>query len=219
MPGLYVGDTPIVAPYVGDSMVWGVYVGDTLIWKRDPESAVLTASGTVTLQPYYRWLDLVAIGGGASGQTGNGASNSAGRGGDIGDWLGVTLQRGVDFPESATTLTVTVGGPTGRAPNSDHAAPIDGNPSGFAISGMSAIVVPGGSGTKSVQGSNWKLGGGGVDFTFNGVTYTMGAVSNENAAGNAPGGGGSGGSGGIFGSRTQGWEGARGQAWVTQRNF
>ncbi|WAB09542.1 hypothetical protein SEA_WOOPER_39 [Gordonia phage Wooper] len=220
MSGLYVGNTPIYAPYVGNTMAHSVYVGDTMVWARDPVSNVLTASGTITLYPYYRFLDLIGLGGGASGQTGSGANSTAGRAGDIGDWIGVTLQRGVDFPEDATQLVVTVGGPTGRAPNSDLAAPVNGNPTAFSISGMgSPVVAAGGSGTKTVQGSGWQNAGGGVNFTYNGVTYTMGAEGAANAAGNAPGGSGGGGNGGIFGNRTQGWEGARGQAWSVQRNY
>ena len=215
MAGLYIGNSPIYAPYVGDVMAHSVYLGDTMVWKRDPESGTLTASATVTLYPYYRYLDLVGVGGGASGQTGSGATNTAGKGGDAGYWLGQTLVRGVDFPEDATSLVVSVGAATGRAAGSDLAASINGNPTTFTIAGVVVATAAGGVGNPSSA----KAGEGPYDFTFRGVTYTGGTNSSENAAGNAPGGGGSGGSGGIFGSRTRGWEGARGQAWHVQRNI
>lgn len=215
MAGLYIGNSPIYAPYVGDVMAHSVYLGDTMVWKRDPESGTLTASATVTLYPYYRYLDLVGVGGGASGQTGSGATNTAGKGGDAGYWLGQTLVRGVDFPEDATSLVVSVGAATGRAADSDLAASINGNPTTFTIAGVVVATAAGGVGNPSSA----KAGEGPYDFTFRGVTYTGGTNSSENAAGNAPGGGGSGGSGGIFGSRTRGREGARGQAWHVQRNI
>ncbi|WNM74932.1 hypothetical protein SEA_MOSSROSE_39 [Gordonia phage MossRose] len=215
MSGLYVGTTPIYAPYVGDTMAHSVYVGDTMVWARDPVSNVLTASGTITLYPYYRFLDIIGLGGGASGQTGSGASNTAGKGGDAGYWLGQTLQRGVDFPEDATHLVVVVGAATGRAADSDLAASISGNPTTFTIAGAGTVQANGGVGNPSSA----KAGEGPYDFTYRGITYPGGTNSAENAAGNAPGGGGSGGSGGVFGSRTRGWEGARGQAWSVQRNY
>ncbi|QFG11186.1 hypothetical protein PBI_CLOVERMINNIE_39 [Gordonia phage CloverMinnie] len=215
MSGLYVGNTPIYAPYVGDTMAHSVYVGDTMVWARDPVSNVLTASGTITLYPYYRFLDIIGLGGGASGQTGSGATNTAGKGGDCGDWLGLTLQRGVDFPESATSLVVVVGVATGRAADSDLAAPINGNATTFTPQGGITYSADGGVGTRS----SGQPGLGAGNFTYNGVLYTGGTDSATSAAGNAPGGGGSGGNGGIFGSRTRGWEGARGQAWSVQRNY
>ncbi|QGH80048.1 hypothetical protein SEA_NHAGOS_37 [Gordonia phage NHagos] len=215
MPGLYVGDTPIYAPYVGDTMAHSVYVGDTMVWARDPVSNALVASGTITLYPYYRFLDIVGVGGGASGQTGSGATNTAGKGGAKGVWLGMTLQRGVDFPEDATSLVVVVGAATGRADNSDLAAPVNGNPTTFTIAGAGTVTAAGGSGTRS----SGQAGEGAGNFTWNGVLYTGGADSSTSAAGNAPGGAGSGGNGGIFGSRTRGWEGARGAAWSVQRNY
>ncbi|MGB6246125.1 hypothetical protein [Gordonia sp. (in: high G+C Gram-positive bacteria)] len=182
-----------------------------------PETEMFDAIGTYTYQvpAWCTHLDIVAIGGGASGQTGNGANNSRGSGGAAGSWHAKTVTRAESWGPSyvlwsTATMTVTVGAGGPTAPNSDHAGP---NP-GEASTVGSWLTAPGGTGT--ISGQN---GGNPGNFTFNGVTYTggLGGTGNGGNSTTPPGGGGAGGNGGIFGSRTRGGYGGRGRVWITAR--
>ncbi|MGC4964230.1 hypothetical protein [Gordonia sp. DT101] len=176
-----------------------------------------TAAGTYTytIPVWCRYIDVILIGGGASGQTGSGSIATSGAGGSAGSWNAIRLERGVNIPWTITTITITIGAGGARAANSDNAAPTAGSASTAAIAEVGSISANGGSGTKTVQGTNWQVGAPAGNYTFNGVTYTGGAESNSSVkTGMPPGGGGSGGDGGIFGNRTRGWEGAAGGGWV-----
>lgn len=154
-------------------------------------------------------IDIVLLGGGASGQTGNGGNTVRGDGGKAGTWAMATLERGVHIPWNAYTISVTVGAGGAQPANSDHAGPNNGAASSITVTGYGTLTAAGGTGKTGAQN-----GEGGGTQTLNGVTYTRGAGGTGNGgAGTAPGGGGAGGNGGIFGSRTRGGAGAVGRAW------
>ncbi|ADX42610.1 hypothetical protein [Gordonia phage GTE2] len=210
---IYVGDTPLGEIYLGDSMPWGIYVGDVLHWKRDWEVGWFVAADSLGVPLWVRYVDVVLIGGGASGQTGNGSNTAAGSGGNAGSWVTKRYERGVDF-NGTPTLSFSIGAGGAQAANSDHAAP---NPGGATtMSGIgSGLSAPGGSGTTS--GQNGASPG---NITFEGLNYVGGVGGTGNAGSpTAPGAAGAGGNGGIFGSRTRGAAGARGQAWYRLRSY
>lgn len=154
-------------------------------------------------------LDLIAVGGGASGQTGSGVINRRGDGGIAGHWAAMTVTRGVDVPWSARTVAVTVGAGGAQPANSDHAGPNWGGASTMTIDGAGTITANGGDG--KVSGQNGENAG---TYPHNGQNYVGGNGGTGNGgAGQAPGGAGAGGNGGILGSRTRGGAGARGQCW------
>lgn len=174
-----------------------------------PEVSTYTTPGTstYTLPYWWRYLDIVMIGGGASGQTGNGANGQAGKGGNPATWVTVTLERGVDVPAMATTITVVVGTGGATPANSDLAGP---NPGGYSLvtgSGMSTVSSSVGFGTAS--GQNGASPG---DVTYQTITRTGGSAGTGNGgSATAPGASGAGGNGGFFTSRTRGGAGARGE--------
>ncbi|QAY16419.1 hypothetical protein SEA_MSAY19_34 [Gordonia phage Msay19] len=176
-----------------------------------PQSTTYSTVGTFTytIPPWCRYIDAVGIGGGRGGQTGNGASTAVGRGGLPGQWAATTLERGVHIPWSESQLTVVVGAGGAGGANSDHAAGQNGSPSSITSS-AGTLTAPGGTGTSSATLARDGVAAG--DYTYLGITYTGGGTAGENGeAGKPPGGGGAGGNGGIFGNRTRGGAGARGQ--------
>ncbi|MCF8610075.1 hypothetical protein L5G28_07850 [Gordonia sp. HY285] len=210
---IYLGGQPAGQIYVGDTMPWGIYLGDVLHWKRDPDSGSFTDTGAVVVPLWVRWVDVVLLGGGASGQTGSGANASAGDGGNAGAWVTRRFERGVDF-NGTPTLSFSVGAGGAQAPNSDKGGPNAGQATTATGIG-SGLSAAGGSGTTS--GQNGASPG---NSTFEGVVYTGGAGGTGNAGSpTAPGAAGAGGNGGFFGSRTRGAAGARGQAWYRFRSW
>lgn len=186
------------------------------VWQA-PQALSFTTPGSHTVQipvsPTF--IEIVLLGGGASGQTGSGVAFGAGRGGNPGQWFSTTLVRGVDVPWGLASFTIVVGNGGPRAANSDYAPPQPGEATTATAAGVGTLSAPGGSGTKTVQGTNWQVGAPAGNHTHEGVTYTGGGESNSSTPqGRPPGGGGAGGDGGIFGNRTRGWEGAVGGAWV-----
>ncbi|QIG58340.1 minor tail protein [Gordonia phage Skog] len=158
------------------------------------------------------YIDIVALGAGASGQTGNGGNGQPGSGGLPGQYTAFTLQRGVDIPWTQATLTGTVGAGGAQPANSDLAGPNAGQSS--TVTGV--LTAPGGSGTNS--GDTRRDGPGPGNYSYLGMECVGGALSDGNGAvGNPPGGGGSGGNGGFFTSRTRGGAGGRGQIWLRAR--
>ncbi|RPA58611.1 hypothetical protein EF294_15760 [Gordonia oryzae] len=179
-----------------------------------PQAAVTAtystaATSTFTIPVWCTYLDVVLLGGGASGQTGSGANGQAGKGGQPGSWLSLTLHRGVDIPWTVRTLSVTVGAGGAQAANSDLAAPNPGTATTATINGTTYSAA-GGTGTVSTQ-----AGGAPGDHTRTGVTYSGGTGgASSGTAGTAPGGAGAGGNGGYFTTRTRGAAGALGRAWI-----
>ncbi|MGB3707588.1 hypothetical protein [Gordonia sp. (in: high G+C Gram-positive bacteria)] len=180
------------------------------------ETQTWSTPGTYTypIPPWSRYIDLVGIGGGASGQTGSGVAGGKGSGGAAGGWNSATLERGVAIPWTATTINVIVGAGGTKPSNSDYAGPNNGAGSTISVVGTSAgIVCPGGTGT--ISGQN---GGSASNYPYMDQTFTGGAGGSGNGgAGGVPGGGGAGGNGGIFGSRTQGGAGGAGYVWIRGR--
>ncbi|WP_113963534.1 hypothetical protein [Mycobacterium shimoidei] len=181
---------------------------------------VFTIIGTVTKNYTDDWVtkvDLIGVGGGGGGQGETGAV--VGRGGSPGEWNAVTLVRGgtgqFSFPESGLELTITVGdGGAGGPYFSDGS---DGQPTKFQWKDASGVTrtlsCAGGNGGGLGNGDNLTtFGQSPGNFSYNDVTYRGGAAMLVPGPGNPPGGSGPGGQPFQFG-----WAGARGQAWVVER--
>ncbi|AXH70425.1 minor tail protein [Gordonia phage Daredevil] len=170
---------------------------------------------TFTFPVWCRYIDVILLGGGASGQTGSGAINQPGRGGAAGSWAAIRLERGVDIPWSLLSMQVVTGVGGAQAANSDYASPNAGAASLLVVSGSTVLTAAGGQGTKPEDGQAMRDGQAAGTYSFGGRTYTGGGLNGSSGGtGNPPGGGGSGGNGGIFGNRTRGGAGAYGGAWL-----
>lgn len=199
----------------------GIVSGDTPPLFFTPRTTSYTTAGThtYTIPSWSNFLDVTLIGAGGGGHAGN-EVGQGGEGGDAGSWASETLERGVDFPVGATTLTLTVG--AGGAPN-DGGVPggLGGSSIRAAIaSGKAVFTAAGGPGGNAIGGSGVN-GDSPGNQTYGGTTYVGGASSPLRAAaagspGKSPGGGGAGGSGGFL-SAWPGGPGASGGAWVVAR--
>lgn len=210
--GISLGDSAaaVLAHLAGGGTATGDGAAASAFSAHAPARTDITATGAYTynIPGWSRFIDQVIIGGAASGQTGNGAIGTAGKGGNAAIYVVRTLERGVDIPWSQSTITGTVGTGGAQAANSDSAAP---NPGGDTTAdwGSGSITSPGGSGTVA-SGQN---GASSTATTVSGQNYPSGAGGTGNAgAGSAPGGAGAGGNGGFFGSRTRGGPGGNGRA-------
>lgn len=202
---------------VGSSPASLVYRSGVVVWRRAPFHLEFNNPMTYPFPEWSRFIDIVLIGGGASGMTGSGVAGASGRGGNPGNWLGVTVERGVDIPWSVKTATIGIGAGGGPAANSDLATPTPGGQSAVSIAGMSAIIANGGSGPRAETIQEGKPA---PDFSFAGRTYFGGSGGNQaHPTGYAPGGAGAGGDGGVFGNRTRGHEGGQGRVWFTFRSI
>lgn len=168
-----------------------------------PVTTTHTTVGAVTYSiPYWAdTLDVVVLGAGGGGN--NGTTLVTGQGGTAGQWAQKILTRGVDFPLTATSLTVTVGAGGAANGGTGGASQVTGT----GVVTMTANGGVGGGNSGQVQGK------GSGNFTCNGIVYTGSSDttgSTNNIPGNAPGGGGRGGNalGGAGGV------GARGQVWI-----
>ncbi|AYD82136.1 minor tail protein [Gordonia phage Turuncu] len=183
----------------------------------EPTTTTYTTVGAFTY-PIPNWcifIDIIGLGGGKGGQTGSGANGQPGSGGLPGVWAGITLQRGVDIPWSETQFPGVVGAGGAGGANSDNAAGQNGTASTITAS-VGTLTAAGGTGVNS--GSTRRDGPGPGNYTYLGIEYVGGALSDGSGLpGNPPGGGGSGGNGGVFGNRTRGGAGARGQVWLRAR--
>ncbi|MDM2035567.1 hypothetical protein PP334_16760, partial [Mycobacteroides abscessus] len=185
---------------------------DSAAVARSPVAPVrtdITATGAYNY-PIPEWsliIDYAIWAGAASGQTGNGAVSTAGKGGKSGQLISGTLIRGVDIPWSLSSITGTVGAGGAQPANSDGAGPTAGANTTAVINGTTQTAA-GGTGQASSQNGETA-----ASATIAGTNYTGGAGGTGNGGtGTAPGGGGAGGNGGIFGSRTRGGPGGNGQA-------
>ncbi|MGV7802860.1 hypothetical protein [Mycobacteroides chelonae] len=181
------------------------------------------AAATVTYQipGWSIYLDLTGVGAGGGGREGDGAAATVGNGGKAGQWNGRTLQRGVDIPWSASTITVTVGqaGPAGARGAGDVVASSRGGATVFDW-GTGTLTCPGGDGGSGVSPFP-SAGQSPGDYSFAGRNFTGGgeAASGKNPAtpGKPPGGGGGGGQGGFFSTQKAGAAGAPGAGWIRAR--
>ncbi|UQE77180.1 hypothetical protein MYK68_15835 [Gordonia sp. PP30] len=203
--------------------------GTTITVARDSgtggftsQAAVLvpvTASSTIAIPVWCRWIDVVCLGAGGGGAAGaQGFPGGDGNGGPAGGWAAVRWDRGAGR-NLWHQLQVTIGAGGSGGPQPGGAGGAGGStivqartPAG-AVSGV-ALSGAGGAG-----GSGQSIGGGvsGAqtgkapgNYSFQGITASGGG---EN--GGTPGGGGRGG-GGSFWPATpgSGSTGARGQAWL-----
>lgn len=199
----------------------GIVAGDTPPLFFTPRSTVFTTTGshTYTIPSWANFVDVTMVGGGGGGHRGN-EVGQGGEGGDAGSWASETLQRGVDFPVGASTLTFTVG--AGGAPNSGG---VPGGLGGSSVraaiaSGKAVFTAAGGPGGNAIGGSGVN-GDSPGNHTYGGTTYVGGGTSLLRAVaagspGKSPGGGGAGGSGGFVSSYSGG-VGAPGSVWSVAR--
>lgn len=210
--------TPAVASGVAASAPMSTASASLLtpavIWDQPPVVTPYTSAASIDVAALraagYTHVDLVGVGGGASGQTGSGAFGGAGNGGKAGVWNSITLDL-----STITSLQVTAVGSGGAQPaNSDNAGPNAGTATTFTWTGGS-LTCAGGSG--SASGQNGESPG---NYALDGQPYTGGSGGTGNAgAPTAPGGAGAGGNGGFFGSRTRGAAGAAGRAWIRAKRI
>jgi hypothetical protein len=222
--GVYSGGTAATIPLSSISFTGGVdraypYVAlesGTPPPPTYPErTTVLTSSKTIQIASYLKAgdkVDLIGVGAGGDGQGNTGVTN--GRGASPGVWNTKTLTVGTDIAvEGSITVTVARRGVSTPyfADGADGASTIFTwkNPSNVT----QTLTCPGGLGGGLHNGSNaTQFGIGPGDKTYNGVTYKGGSTQLVPADGIAPGGGGAGASTFQFG-----WPGARGQAWIVER--
>ncbi|WP_415679185.1 hypothetical protein [Tsukamurella hominis] len=170
-------------------------------------STPVTATSTIAIPSWCRYIDAIVLGGGGGGAGGTqGFPGWGGIGGAPGGWNAIRWDRGA-FGNTWLTVTVSVGagGPGGSANN----AGTDGNPTTATIAGVGTITGAGGakgSGSSLVNNDGASAG----NYTYQGTTYSGGGAN-----GGVPGGGGKGGSGSVWpGSPGSGAAGGRGQAWL-----
>ncbi|WEV84069.1 minor tail protein [Mycobacterium phage Muddy] len=169
-------------------------------------TTVITASGTYRIPVQCRYIDLIVLGGGGGGK-GMPLFGVWGQGGFAGSWNYVRLERGVDIPWTAITITITIGnGGNGGTGGGGGSA---GGATTITISGWGTLTGAGGAGgTQSNLDTAGKSPG---NITFQGQPYNGGAEQGSaGAAGNIPGGGGA----AATVTLAAGGAGARGQAWI-----
>ncbi|MDD7812631.1 hypothetical protein PP713_08690 [Mycobacterium sp. CSUR Q5927] len=174
-----------------------------------------TSSKTVQIASYLKSgdkVDLIGVGAGGDGQGNTGATN--GRGASPGVWGTRTLTVGTDIPVGGS-ITVTVAKKGVQTPYFADGA--DGADTIFTWKTpdnvTQTLTCAGGLGGGLHNGSNTtQFGIGPGNKSYNGVTYKGGGTQTIPADGIAPGGGGAGAS-----TFQYGWPGARGQAWIVER--
>ncbi|ATN88079.1 hypothetical protein SEA_CINDARADIX_5 [Mycobacterium phage Cindaradix] len=212
-----IGDATPTSLRFGDLTATKAYLGDVLVFPAFVAvSQTFTTTWTFNIPAECAFIDLVLLGGGGGGSSGN-IAVSPGEGGYAGEWLTITLERGVDIPWTATQITGTIG--NGGSGGSGGWVPFNGNNGGntvATIAGVGSWTAVGGEGGNPIRWTNeGRAGRGPGTINFNGIPYVGGnPTANSAAAGNAPGGGGGGGNAGagIF-PAGGGGNGARGQAW------
>ncbi|MGZ9829851.1 glycine-rich domain-containing protein [Tsukamurella ocularis] len=177
-----------------------------------PQAAVIipvTTSGNVTIPPWPRWVDRIALGGGGGGAGGNQLA-ADGKGGQAGTWAYDTLDRG-EGRNTWLSLTVTIGtGGAGGSRNNNGSGTAGGSTT-ITVAGntLTAPGGAGGSGTNPPLGSE-QPGRSPGNATHQGQTYNGGTGS-----GNEPGSGGDGGGGSTWPLNSgSGKTGAKGRAWI-----
>ncbi len=203
----------------------GIVSGDTPTLFFTPRMTNYSTAGshTYTIPSWANFLDVSVLGGGGGGCGGNGGIGQHGEGGDAGSWVSETLERGVDFPSGATSLTLFVGdGGNGGSPGDPGAAGQASYRAAIA-SGKAQVTAAGGPGGDGWGlDTNYTYGDSPGNHTYGGRTFTGGGRASSlgastGSAGKSPGGGGGGGAAGWFGIAWAGGKGGNGGAWVVAR--
>lgn len=198
----YTGDVPWIE--------FGISTGATGD-AHEPTLTQLTAVGTYTT-PIPSWadfLDVVCLGGGGGGHSG-GSWPIYGEGGDAGDWASDTWERGVDFDDAVTTVSITIGAAAsgGTSAIGDN----NGHTGADAVASITGHTVTGGGGTGGNQFFGTASGDAAGNLTYNDVIYYGGGTQNSYGADGTPYGGGGG--GGSYVNYQPGGDGARGTVWI-----
>lgn len=181
-----------------------------------PVTVEVTATGTVTIPPWFRYIDVVGVSPGGGGASGNQVL-ADGVAGKPGNWLAVTWDRGPSR-NSWLTINVTIGAPGVGAPRNVAQPGTNGGDIKIEILVASLIASAvgglGGSGLVGV-GETTYLGPGPGNKIWQGITYTGGGQAAKSQAGKFPGGAGAGGSGsGWPGNGQPGGNGGAAKVWI-----
>lgn len=170
---------------------------------------------THTIRRWANFLDLVALGGGGSGQA-SAAYFNYGAPGNPGQWATYTASRGptndLNSAQIAWTETQITGTTGNGAPAAAGPSTLPGSSGGDTtiVLAIGTLTGNGGSGGLGwASSSNYGPGPSPNTLTYNTKNYPGGADNTTRAAGKPPGGAGSG-SGGFSSS----YAGARGGAWI-----
>lgn len=200
------------------ALVFAVVREGKVAWQRDSFEEKIKTSGPYRLPALGRYYDIIVAGGGASGQTGNGATGVSGRGGNPGGWASATYERGIDFPMDTEFIDILIGSGGAPPPDSDHASANSGGASYVTIPGQTPLMAPGGIGERS--GLHNRDGVSMPTHVYNGINYFGGSGGVDgNPSGGVPGGGGRGGAGGYLGNRGLASPGGNGAVWIVSRSI
>lgn len=178
---------------------------------HDPITVYFTESGSVPIPNWAGFIEVIALGGGGGGKSG-GTAGFYGEGGSAGRFGAMVWERGVDFNDTVTSVTVTVG--AGGAGGSAFGNGADGGSSSCSITGHT-LTVAGGDGGDSFKFGGHTVGAGAGSYTFNDQLYLGGADQNVySSGGTSPGGGGA---GGNWITVSSGGPGGAGACWVRFR--
>ncbi|ABE67353.1 hypothetical protein PBI_CHE12_34 [Mycobacterium phage Che12] len=198
------GSTPILKVSLGSTQVWPAF---------DPVRATFTDGAyTFNIPAGCKFIDVILLGAGGGGQ-GFASAGIWGQGGFAGNWVTVTLERGVHIPMSTLQITgvIGVGGDGGAGSFVSQNPGKAGTATTALATGMSSLSAAGGAGGNN-GGSLDYLGKSPGNRTYNDQLYQGGAESGD-GAGNPAGGGGAAGRASWPSSGSNGGKGARGQAW------
>lgn len=171
-----------------------------------PQLYQFTSSGTQAIPAWCNTIRAVPVGGGGGGYTPTSYSEAYGHGGYAGDFGSGSWVRGVDFDDTVTSVSYTVGDGGGTASA--------GSNSSASIPGHTVTGLGGAAGSSASSDPAVLVGEGAGNQTYQGVTYSGGAEQNTAAVGNTPGGGGCGGQYGYPSPMDTGYAGAKGCVWL-----
>ena len=185
--------------------------------SHTPSTTLINTPVTGATVPFPSWAnyaDTILMSGGGGGHQG-GSIGIGGAGGNSGNWVTNTWQRGTDFNTAEDpTLSVTVGaagsGGSGNGGNGGNSSVTLPATTGFA---SDTVTSTGGAGSTSLDILGLAHSGHTPgNITYHGVTYVGGAQQDTYGAdGSAPGGGGAGGNWILF---QPGGDGAPGAVWI-----
>lgn len=216
---MYVGGHP-ARLYLGGSPLESLYLGGVEIY-RDAWSAWTRVTGTggatvtVPIPPWAAYMDVMSLGGGGGGATGDGGLNRAGNGGSPGQWATAT----VEVSRTNNTEGYVVLGRGGAGGDGSNGA--TGGATYWDFTGGVGRVAPasGGAGGSGTGGSPGGAVGAAPLVLGQSTGITGGSSAGTDTDGRDPGGGGGPGRGGIFGNYRPGRPGGSGAAWYRFRSW